>query len=57
MNIKHWSEFVDKKSIELMEVSQKGEKISEYAVMWTLINIFRFLMDWYDEWKKEYDKS
>lgn len=52
MDIYKWNEFVINKETELEEIELTRSSVSRYAVMWTLINIFRFLMDWYDEWKK-----
>lgn len=54
MDAKRWELFINEKTIELNRVEVEGGRLTQFAVMWTLINLFRFLLDWHDEWLATY---
>jgi len=51
MDSKRWELFVNEKTIETNLAEVEGRNPTRYATLWMLINLFRFLLDWHDEWK------
>ena len=51
MDSKRWKLFVSEKMIETNLAEVEGRNPTRYATLWMLINLFRFLLDWHDEWK------